>query len=117
MVCNGIDTAITRYKPNPNINISDSSLVMKSHDDDKRQCSPIGSPFDCKRQYVYCDSLMFSDHGPLPFPTQAASRLAEQRSKRYDDMLLSTEDTQSRLREFASIMGLLAPEDDIPTAA
>jgi len=95
---------------------------MKSHDDDKRQCSPIGSPFDCERQYAYCDSLMFdslmfSDNGPLPFPTQAASRLAEQRSKRYDDMLLSTEDTQSRLREFASIMGLLAPEDDIPTAA
>lgn len=60
---------------------------------------------------------MFSDHGPLPFPIQAATRLAEQRSKRYDDMLLSTDDTQSRLREFASIMGLLAPEDDIPTAA
>lgn len=65
----------------------------------------------------YVDPLRHSHRDSLPFPTEAASRLGSQRSQRYDDLFLAVEEAELRIREFASIMGLLETDDDTPTAA
>ena len=66
---------------------------------------------------ILSDPLNLSTRDSLPFPTKAASRLAEQRSTRYDDMFFAVEDAESRIRELASIMGMLPNDDDLPFAA
>ena len=66
---------------------------------------------------ILSDPLNLSTRVSLPFPAKAASRLAEQRSTRYDDMFFAVEDAESRIRELASIMGMLPNDDDLPFAA
>lgn len=66
---------------------------------------------------ILSDPLKLSTRDTLPFPTKAASRLAEQRSSRYDDMFFTLEDAEVRIRELASIMGMLPNDDDLPSAA
>ena len=66
---------------------------------------------------ILSDPLNLSTRESLPFPIKAASRLAEQRSTRYDDMFFAVEDAESRIRELASIMGMLPNDDDLPFAA
>ena len=66
---------------------------------------------------ILSDPLNLSTRESLPFPIKAASRLAEQRSARYDDMFFAVEDAESRIRELASIMGMLPNDDDVPFAA
>ena len=61
--------------------------------------------------------LSLSERNTLPFPSYAASRLAEQRSSRYDEIPVSIDVAQQRLRELASIMGMMIPDDDMPSAA
>ena len=63
------------------------------------------------------DPLRFSNPPSLPFPVDAASRLASERSKRYDDLFLTIDETELRLRELASIMGMFMIDDDTPSAA
>ena len=65
----------------------------------------------------HIDPLRNSLRDSLPFPIDAASRLGAERGKRYDDLFCSIEEAEMRLRELASIMGLLSIEDDTPTAA
>jgi hypothetical protein len=67
--------------------------------------------------HSYVDPLRQSHRNSLPFPTEAASRLGSQRGQRYDDLLFAVEETELRLREFASIMGMFSIEDDSPAAA
>jgi len=54
---------------------------------------------------------------PLPFPTRAARKLSEERSTRYDDVEGAIEEAELRIREYASMMGLIALHDDPPNAA
>tara|TARA_B100000959_G_C14977125_1_gene621965 strand:- start:2123 stop:2368 length:246 start_codon:yes stop_codon:yes gene_type:complete len=69
-------------------------------------------------EYAFlADPLQLSKQESLPFPTKAASRLAEQRSGRYDDMLVALEGAELKIRELASVMGMLSNDDDLPTAA
>jgi hypothetical protein len=63
------------------------------------------------------DPLQLSSKDSLPFPEKAASRLAEQRSSRYDEVFFALEDADLKIRELASIMGMLPNDDDLPTAA
>jgi len=63
------------------------------------------------------DPLRYSTRQSLPFPVGAASRLASERVKRYDDFFLAIDETELRLREFASIMGMFMIDDDTPSAA
>ena len=63
------------------------------------------------------DPIRYSNRSSFPFPVEAASRLASERSKRYDDLFYAIEETELRLREFASIMGMFMVDDDAPTAA
>ena len=66
---------------------------------------------------ILSDPLHLSTAESLPFPTLAASRLAEQRSSRYDEVFFAVEDAEIRIRELASVMGMLPSDDDLPTAA
>jgi hypothetical protein len=66
---------------------------------------------------ILADPLRLSTKTTLPFPQQAASRLAEQRSTRYDEILEDVEDAQKRVQRLASIMGMLPSDDDLPSAA
>ncbi|MBC8201515.1 MAG: hypothetical protein H8E86_05655 [Planctomycetes bacterium] len=66
---------------------------------------------------ILADPLRLSAKTALPFPQRAASRLAQQRSKRYDEILDSNEDVQERVQRLASIMGMLPNDDDLPSAA
>jgi hypothetical protein len=66
---------------------------------------------------ILSDPLNLSTRESLPFPTKAASRLAEQRSTRYDDMFFAVEDAESKIRELASIMGMLPNDGNLPFAA
>tara|TARA_B100000579_G_C22381530_1_gene643001 strand:- start:277 stop:516 length:240 start_codon:yes stop_codon:yes gene_type:complete len=54
---------------------------------------------------------------PLSFPTHAAKKLSEDRSTRYDDVEGSLQEAELRIREYASMMGLIALHDDPPNAA
>lgn len=63
------------------------------------------------------DPLQLSLRTTLPFPTEAASRLGSERSSRYDNVIFSMDEAELRIREFASIMGMLTVDDDTPTAA
>jgi hypothetical protein len=63
------------------------------------------------------DPIRLSNRLSLPFPTDAASRLAAERSKRYDDFFFTLDEAEIRLRELASIMGMWTIDDDTPTAA
>ncbi len=53
----------------------------------------------------------------LPFPTRAAMKLSEERSSRYDEVEGALEEAELRIREYASMMGLIALHDDPPNAA
>ncbi len=66
---------------------------------------------------ILSDPLQLSTRESLPFPTNAASRLAEQRSSRYGNMLFTLEDAELKIRELASVMGMLPNNDDMPGAA
>ena len=66
---------------------------------------------------ILADPLHLSTKTTLPFPQKAASRLAEQRSSRYDGFLEGIEDAQFRMQALASIMGMLPNDDDLPFAA
>jgi hypothetical protein len=63
------------------------------------------------------DPIRYSNRLSLPFPTGAASQLAAERSKRYDDFFFALDEAEFRLRELASIMGMWSIQDDEPTAA
>ncbi len=54
---------------------------------------------------------------PLPFPTRAAKILSEERSTRYDEVEGALEEAELRIREYASMMGIIALHDDPPNAA
>jgi len=54
---------------------------------------------------------------PLPFPTRAAMKLSEERSTRYDEVEGAIEEAELRIREYASMMGLIAIHDDPANAA
>lgn len=63
--------------------------------------------------YVFItDPLQLSKEESLPFPAHAAARLAEQRSKRYDEVFLALEDVEKQLRAAASIMGMIPESND-----
>jgi hypothetical protein len=66
---------------------------------------------------ILADPLRLSTKTTLPFPQHAASRLAEQRSTRYDEVIEGIEDAQERIQRLASIMGMLPNDDDLPSAA
>ena len=66
---------------------------------------------------ILADPLRLSAKTSLSFPQHAASRLAEQRSTRYDEVLECVEDAQERVQRFAAIMGMLPNDDDLPSAA
>jgi hypothetical protein len=66
---------------------------------------------------ILSDPLQLSKQVSLPFPAKAASRLAEQRSSRYDDMLFALEDAEMKIHKLASIMGMLPDDGDLPSAA
>ena len=61
--------------------------------------------------------MKLEDDRPLPFPTRAAMKLSEERSTRYDEVEGALEEAELRIREYASMMGLLAIHDDPPNAA
>ena len=63
------------------------------------------------------DPIRYSNRLSLPFPTDAASLLADERSKRYDDFFFTLDEAEFRLRELASIMGMWSIDDDTPFAA
>ena len=63
------------------------------------------------------DPLRQSNKSILKFPTEAATRLSEQRKDRYDDFAESIEEVELRLRVLASIMGLYPTNDGHPSAA
>ena len=63
------------------------------------------------------DPLQLSLRSSLPFPSEAASRLGSERSSRYDNTIFTLDEAELRIREFASIMGMLNIDDDTPSAA
>ena len=63
------------------------------------------------------DPLLSSDKTTLPFNVNADSRLSTQRNVRYDALILAGDEAELRLREIASIMGIVTDDDDFPTAA
>ncbi len=63
------------------------------------------------------DPLRLSSKVTLPFPANAASKLNSERSKRYDNLLLTIDEPEMRIRELASIMGMWIVDDDTPGAA
>ena len=73
---------------------------------------------DDQSEYVFLsDPLQLSTQKSLSFPAKAASRLAEQRSSRYDDALFALEDAELKMHKLASIMGMLPEDGNLPTAA
>ena len=56
---------------------------------------------------VFTDPLQLSSREALPFPTDAATRLASHRSKRYDNTLIVLDDAEKQLQLLAAIMGML----------
>jgi hypothetical protein len=75
------------------------------------------NPIDSKPAHGEVDPIRYSNRLSLPFPTDAASQLAYERSKRYDDFFFTLDEAEFRLRELASIMGMWSIEDDTPFAA
>jgi hypothetical protein len=67
--------------------------------------------------YVVTDPLQLSPEETLAFPAKAASTLASLRSQRYDSSLVTLEDAELRLRNLASIMGMIPWDGEQPHAA
>ena len=67
--------------------------------------------------YVIPDPLQLSSEKTLAFPAKAASTLASLRSQRYDSSLVTLEDAELRLRNLASIMGMIPWDGEQPHAA
>ncbi len=68
-------------------------------------------------QTPHNDPLRLAGGEPIPFPTRAARLLSEERSQRYDDVEGAMIEAELRIREFASMMGMMAIHDDPPNAA
>ncbi|MCH2146446.1 MAG: hypothetical protein MK073_01330 [Phycisphaerales bacterium] len=70
-----------------------------------------------RHSYPHNSTVKLEGDRPLPFPTRAAKILSEERSTRYDDVEGALEEAELRIREYASMMGLIALHDDPPNAA
>ena len=70
-----------------------------------------------RHSYPHNSTVKLEGDRPLPFPTHAAKILSEERSTRYDDVEGALEEAELRIREYASMMGLIALHDDPPNAA
>ena len=66
---------------------------------------------------IITDPLQLSPEESLLFPANAAKTLANLRSKRYDSEFISLDDAEIRLRNLASIMGMIPWDGDQPDAA
>lgn len=65
---------------------------------------------------IITDPLQLSPNELLDFPRLAANTLAQKRSERYDNTLLSLDDAEEHFSRLASIMGMF-PDDDMSSAA
>jgi hypothetical protein len=93
---------------------ADARSVMKpsTPNDTDRSAHPFG-----RGCFPHADPLRQSSRCTLPFPAEAAASLSEQRKRRYDDLPESVEETQLRLWQLASIMGMFSTNDETPSAA
>ena len=62
-------------------------------------------------------SLQLNNAAPFRFPCRAAKMLGDLHARRYDDRGLNFAEAEMRIREYASMMGLINLHDDPPQAA